>query len=71
VRRPYVIHCRLSFEEISAFKAMCRRHNLVTQDMLRALIVDAVAEEEDVLQRRQQTGRESGREGRKGCGVAA
>lgn len=71
VRRPNVICCRLDTKELREFHELCVRNNLRYQDMLRAIVVDALAEERcNALRRQQSEGREGSGETSKTCGAA-
>jgi hypothetical protein len=58
------LSARVTEEEWTAFRAVCRKNNVKVQDLLHGMIVDALMDEDYVLQcRRQercQTGRETG-----------
>jgi hypothetical protein len=63
---------RLSADEFQQFMDLCRKHNVSRQEMLRAMVVDALAEESpDGLRSKQSKGRQDGRETGEGCRPAA
>jgi len=74
VQRPHIISCRLSDSEWAEFCAMCRKHRVTFQDMMRAMVIDAIVEEMrgeiDGLRRKQPQGCEDSAEAGEGCRAA-
>jgi hypothetical protein len=62
VLKDHVISCRLTKEEAGVLKEICTRHALTMQEMLRAIVVDAIYDEMLNVRRREQEGRSSARE---------
>ena len=52
--RTEVVHCRLTKKEADLLKQACQRHHVNVQEMLHAIIVDALVDEENVRRREQE-----------------
>jgi hypothetical protein len=50
----HVVSCRLTESEAHDLKWICLRHGLSMQEMLRAIIIDAIYDEEVNVRRREQ-----------------
>jgi hypothetical protein len=61
---------RVTRDEYEDLLALCDRNNVSRQDMLRAMIIDALAEEADALRCRESQGREGSGETSETCGAA-
>lgn len=71
VKRPRVVAVRLSEGEFQAFVAICEKNSLRYQEMMRAIIIDALLEEGyDALRSREQERREGCSESSESCGAA-
>ena len=69
--RTEVISCRLTTRELDLFKMICVRHNVTVQDMLHAVIIDVILDEEMNVRRREQEGCQAPGETGKAGGAAA
>ena len=69
IQNPKTVCCRLSDEEWNAFQRMCMSHKVTAQVILRAIVIDALAEEEDALRRREPEGYSGSGEESEDCGA--
>jgi predicted DNA-binding ribbon-helix-helix protein len=54
--RGHVVSCRLTEGEFDSFKELCIRNGCTVQDMLRAVVIDALYDEGMNVRRREQEG---------------
>lgn len=68
INRPWVLTVRVTTAEYEALIKICARAGVNRADMLRAMIVDALADEmENELRRQQSTGYQGSAEESEGC----
>jgi hypothetical protein len=60
IDKPLVLSVRVTEAEYEAFMVLCMKHNLSRQELLRAMIVDALLDEADDAIRRKQSERHKG-----------
>jgi hypothetical protein len=54
--KGHVVSCRLTNDEVLVLRSMCMRNNCNMQEMLRAIVIDAIYDETLNVRRRQQEG---------------
>lgn len=72
VMRPRIVACRMSEGEFNAFVAICEKNDLTYQEMMHAILIDALLDEGyDALRPNEPERCESSTETGEGCRPAA